>query len=237
MPYMDKSTFIILIHASATPHNGNQTLPFQFSFRPTAPSHFPALTFAKLAPTAFLTAHLSSPQGPLRASGRSPSQARTPTCHTGSLTHAHGSAVVRCGDTAVVCGVRGEVLWVEDTPDYKSLKEEEDKAKGDEEDEQGIRKRKRKEESEEIAQLGLLVPNLELATGCSPDNLPGGPPSLLAQTLTQRILTLLHNTHLLSMSDLKTWLHPPPTSTPSHTADSDSDLPLPTIKAFWTPLH
>lgn len=30
--------------------------------------------------------------------------------HTNSLSHAHGSAVVRAGDTAVVCGVRGEIL-------------------------------------------------------------------------------------------------------------------------------
>lgn len=30
--------------------------------------------------------------------------------HTNSLSHAHGSAVVRTGDTAVVCGVRGEIL-------------------------------------------------------------------------------------------------------------------------------
>ena len=137
-----------------------------------------------------------------------------------------------------MCGVRGEVLRMEDIPDYKSRTEEEDKARDDDEDEQGSRKRRKKEDSEEMAQLGLLVPNLELATGCSPDNVPGGPPSLLAQTLTQRIFTLLHTTHLLSMSDLQIWFHPPPSSTPTRTADreedEDEDLARPSVKAFWT---
>ena len=127
---------------------------------------------------------------------------------------------------------------MEDIPDYKSRREEEDKARGDDEDEKGSRKRRKKEDSEEMAQLGLLVPNLELATGCSPDNLPGGPPSLLAQTLTQRIFTLLHTIHLLSMSDLQIWFHPPPSSTPTRTADreedEDEDLARPSVKAFWT---
>ncbi len=207
--------------------------PSNSTSNPAHPLTFPALAFAKLAPTTFLTAHLSSPQGPLRPSGRSPSQVRTPTCHTGSLTHAHGSAVVRCGDTAVVCGVRGEVLRVEDIPDYKYRPEEDPRR--DDEDEQGRYKRMRREDSEEMAQLGLLVPNLELATGCSPDNLPGGPPSPLAQTLTQRILTLLHTTHLLSMSDLRIWFHPQaPSSTPSQIEEDDEDLARPSVKAFWT---
>ena len=133
-----------------------------------------------------------------------------------------------------MCGVRGELLRAEDIPDYKP-RPEEDTAK-DDEDEQGSRKKRRREDTEEMAQLGLLVPNLELATGCSPDHLPGGPPSLLAQTLTQRILTLLHTTHLLSMSDLRIWFHPqPPSSTPSPTAEEeDEDLARPSVKAFWT---
>jgi exosome complex component RRP43 len=33
-----------------------------------------------------------------------------PTLHPNALAHAHGSAVIRSGDTAVVCGVRGEIL-------------------------------------------------------------------------------------------------------------------------------
>ena len=107
---------------------------------------------------------------------------------------------------------------------------------GGNEDEQGRRKRIRREDSEEMTRLGLLVPNLELATGCSPDNLPGGPPSLLAQTLTQRILTLLHTTHLLRMGDLRLWFHPrAASSTPFKPADEgeDEDLARPSVKAFW----
>ena len=70
---------------------------------------FPPQTFQKLAPQSFLHRHLQNMQ-PTRPSSRAPDEFRQPTVHTNALSHAQGSAVVRNGDTAVVCGVRGEIL-------------------------------------------------------------------------------------------------------------------------------
>lgn len=229
------------------------------------PLTFPPLTFAKLSPAAFLNAHLTHPTGPLRPSGRTPTQTRPPTYNAGSLTHANGSAVVRCGDTAVVCGVRAEILKVADVADYntKAREVEDDEVDGGreeggrEEEEEQRRKRerrKRRDDTAEMASLNLLVPNLELATGCSPAHLPGGPPSLLAQTLTQRILTLLHTSNLIGMESLRIWFRPDTaTTTGAHLSgtqrrrmggdtdvmamneeEEEEGLPKPELKAFWT---
>lgn len=204
------------------------------------PLTFPALTFAKLAPTSFLLAHLTSPRGAHRASGRTPTQTRTPTCHTGSLTHANGSAVVRCGDTAVVCGVRAETLRIEDCADYQSRKQDFDGDDDGQEEDGNIneedKRNRRREDTEEIAHLNLLVPNLELATGCSPAHLPGGPPSALAQMLTQRIHTLLYTSHLLNIDDLRIWFRPPPpiaTEQKREEEAQEEEIAKPEIKAFW----
>ena len=222
------------------------------------PLTFPALPFAKLAPSSFLSAHLTSANGPLRPSGRAPWQPRSPAIHTGSLTHAHGSAVVRQGDTAVVCGIRGEILRVEDIPDWdrkrdgaefttsSSEHEDEDNSDEDQDEEGGVslsanpaaplsvstrpstsrkQAQKRKRDRDALGQLNLLVPNVELATGCSPAHLPGGPPSTQAQTLTQRLLTLLHTSDIIRFSDLQ--IRSPhasfATSPPQHSDDDDDD--------------
>ncbi|CAF9914285.1 MAG: hypothetical protein GOMPHAMPRED_008121 [Gomphillus americanus] len=145
------------------------TIQLSSSESGTSPSlslSLPPSTYAKLLPLSFLAAHLPE----TRPSGRSPSEFRQTTLHTGSLTHAHGSAVVRIGDTAVVCGVRGEILRASDTniPDDFS---------GD--------------DSERISTLGLLIPNVELSTGCNPAFLPGNAPGSTAQGLLQRLITLL----------------------------------------------
>lgn len=242
------------------------------------PLTFPALTFAKLSPAAFLNAHLTHPTGPLRPSGRTPTQTRPPTYNAGSLTHTNGSAVVRCGDTAAVCGIRAEILNVADVADYNSkargVDDEVDGGGGrsegggedEEEEEQRRRKRRRerktrRDDTAEMASLNLLVPNLELATGCSPAHLPGGPPSLLAQTLTQRILTLLHTSNLVGMEPLRIWFRPDTETTTTTTTgahlsgaqrgrkggdmdvmatkeeeDEEEEGPPPKaqLKAFWT---
>jgi len=183
--------------------------------------------------------------------------------NTGSLTHANGSAVVRCGDTAAVCGIRAEVLAVGDVGDFRinttSKTTGRSLGEGD---------------GNTIAQLGLLVPNIELATGCSPLYMPGNPPSTLAQSLSQRVLTLLHVTKLVGGKELEIWYTPVKSTTarksekPASTStaseaqdvrmeessesdvrpDSDSsardgdaeaeeqeeELEPPQIKAFWT---
>ena len=166
---------------------------------------FPATHYAKLFPREFLAAHLPAS----RPSGRAPSAARRPTVHTGSLTHAHGSAVVRLGDTAAVCGVRGEILYARDVAFSPRARAWLDRAArsdgggGDDDVEADD------DDADVLAELGLLVPNIELATGCNPQHLPGSPPSVLAQSLSQRVLTLLRITRLLSLAQLIIWSEPP----------------------------
>ena len=112
---------------------------------------------------------------------------------------------MRCGDTAAVCGVRGETLRAGDVADPTTARPAADGGGGG--------------EGDEMARLNLLVPNLELATGCSPAHLPGGPPSVLAQTLTQRIATLLHTSRMIAMELLR--IRCPP---PDETADDPSGV-------------
>ncbi|KAI0101231.1 ribosomal protein S5 domain 2-like protein [Daldinia grandis] len=145
-------------------------------------------TFAKLSPHPFLLANLqpSDPSTPSsRTNGRQPRQARPYSVNTSSLSHAHGSAVVRSGDTTVICGVRGETLLTPQIPNYRAPQAG-DTTTGD-----------------ELRDYDLLVPNVELATGCAPNFLPGVPPTTLAQTLSTRLFSLLHSSKLLNAEDLR----------------------------------
>ena len=181
---------------------------------------FSRATFAKLSPRPFLLAHLqpSTPSGPLlRPNGRTLHQFRSPAIHTGSLTHADGSAVVRLGDTAVVCGVRGEMLLARDVPAYVG--------------EDGGRQHQQQESPGNFQDLGLFVPNVELATGCSPAHLPGQPPSALAQTLAARILFLLRSSKVVKEEDLHIWHRPVGRSDDD---EDDHDASKAELKAFWT---
>ena len=168
---------------------------------------FPREAFAKLTPEAFLQAHLKR-SSPIRPNGRTVDEFRKPIINTGSLTHSNGSAVVRMGDTAVVCAVRGEILVSSDIskPPIETTSE-----------------------SEMIQDLGLLVPNVELSTGCSPAHLPGNPPGSLAQSLSYRIYSLLHNANMVQLSDLQI-LH--------KELQQDDELsdeePRIVTKAYWT---
>ncbi|KAL8853781.1 MAG: hypothetical protein Q9221_001424 [Calogaya cf. arnoldii] len=233
---------------------------------PPQPLSFPPSHFAKLAPRSYLHAHLTSSNG-RRPSGRLPRESRRPQINTGSLTHCHGSAVVRAGDNAVVCGIRAEILNASDIVDCKPatrLEELEQRYGGEisthsEVRDEEIRSQSRIKDAAEMAQLYLLVPNVELSTGCSPSYLPGMPPSTEAQSLSHRVLTLLHTSQLLSMDDLRIWYHPPLTSTSTNTIPSeapsaaeptsmsldvpndttttdDEDTQRPEIKAYYT-LH
>ncbi|KAL3426582.1 exosome complex exonuclease RRP43 [Phlyctema vagabunda] len=187
---------------------------------------FPRDTFAKLSPHPYLLAHLqpgSPDTAAARANGRSPSQFRVSHINNGSLTHAEGSAVVRIGDTTVVCGIRGEILLASDVPNYRS-----DRTTTAPSSKTGYNEPK---------DLDLLVPNIELATGCSPAFLPGQPPSTLAQSLSTRIYSLLHSSALVDGDDLRIWYQPPNLDEDSKMDDSDdegSSAPEPEVKAFWT---
>ncbi|TKA27599.1 hypothetical protein B0A50_04431 [Salinomyces thailandicus] len=167
---------------------------------------FPRDTFAKLTPGPFLHAHLKQPE-PVRPSGRAPEEGRNPTINTGSLTHSNGSAVVRVGDTAIVCGVRAEILLASDVPRPPS-----DNAK----------------EADLIEQLGLLVPNVELSTGCSPAYLPGNPPGTHAQSLSYRVNSLLNESNLIPLKDLTIEYDEPA----AEEAVLDEG-PTTVVKAYW----
>ena len=166
-------------------------------------------TFAKLSPHPYLLANLqpppptdaaSSPSSSVpvsaRTNGRQPQQARPPNINTSSLSHAHGSAVVRTGDTTVICGVRGETLQASQIPNYRSRGFGFSGGDGDEDKDEDAA-------AEELREYDLLVPNIELATGCAPDFLPGVPPTSLAQTLSTRVYSLLHRARLLNAADLR----------------------------------
>ncbi|KAF5982245.1 exosome complex exonuclease [Fusarium coicis] len=146
-------------------------------------------TFAKLSPHPYLLASLdptSDDTRPARSNGRARNESRKPTVNLASLSHAHGSAVVRVGDTTVICGVRGETILTPNIPNYRASNTE-----------------------TELKDYDLLVPNIELATGCAPQFLPGGPPSTLAQTLSTRIYSLLHSSRIIKPDDLRIWYTPP----------------------------
>lgn len=162
-------------------------------------------TFAKLSPHPYLLANLDSSSDdvpPVRSNGRSPNEARSPTVNLSSLSHAHGSAVVRMGDTTVICGVRGETILTSNIPNYRQSNTE-----------------------TELKDYDLLVPNIELATGSAPQFLPGGPPTTLAQTLSTRIFSLLHSSKLIKPDDLRIW-HTRPAEVNLADADKlDGDKP------------
>lgn len=153
------------------------------------PQGLPRATFAKLSPHPYLLANLSPTDkdaAPSRSNGRSPSAARPPVVNNSSLTHAHGSSLVRTGDTTVICGVRAETLLTTDISNFRPANRE-----------------------TELSDYDLLVPNIELSTGCSPQFLPGQPPSMLAQTLSTRVFSLLQASGLVGPESLRIRYTPP----------------------------
>ncbi|EGX92361.1 ribosomal protein S5 domain 2-type fold domain containing protein [Cordyceps militaris CM01] len=154
-------------------------------------------TFAKLSPHPYLLANLEPSNQdipPARSNGRAPDEGRTPEINLSSLSHAHGSSLVRIGDTTAICGVRAETILTTNIPNHRASNTE-----------------------SELRDYDLLVPNIELATGSSPQNLPGGPPSTLAQTLSTRVYSLLHGSKLLDAADFRIWY----TQTAEPTAEDD----------------
>lgn len=85
-----------------------------------------------------------------------------------------------------------------------------------------------------IAALHLLVPNVELATGCDPQHLPGGAPSEEAQALSARILGLLTTSRLVSLRDLEI-TYTLPREMDVDEMDADGGEPEgPRTVAYWT---
>ena len=142
--------------------------------------------------------------------------------------------MVRFGDTAVVCGIKAEVLLASDVPTSHSTSSS---------FVQGTTTTSPPPHQDDIRSNGLLVPNVDLSTGCSPDHLPGQPPSTLAQSLAVRVLSLLHCSNLVSDEDLQIWHQPPSASSSSSSSSSSTagevdgpspSSPPPELKAFWT---
>ncbi|KAI0886243.1 ribosomal protein S5 domain 2-like protein [Annulohypoxylon maeteangense] len=182
-------------------------------------------TFAKLSPHPFLLANLQPPDPTstpsARTNGRQPRQIRPYNINISSLSHAHGSAVVRSGDTTVICGVRGETLLSSQIPNFRALQADDN-------------------DNDELRDYDLLVPNVELATGCAPNFLPGVPPTTLAQTLSTRLFSLLHSSKVLSAEDLRIYYDPAASATT--TTEGDEEMEEDTdefsevtreVKAYW----
>ncbi|BFZ64197.1 hypothetical protein YB2330_005336 [Saitoella coloradoensis] len=125
---------------------------------------FPPATFKKLHPQEYLRRFTTSE---VRADGRSLRTFRPATANAGSLSNAFGSAVVRMGNTTVVCGIKGEIA----EPDVERPRE------------------------------GWLVPNIELTPICS-TKFKYGPPGDLAQSLGEKLDTLVKATKALPLDTL-----------------------------------
>lgn len=182
-----------------------------------------------VSPNALLHAHLKQ-TSPRRPSNRIPSEPRPIQLNTGSLAHCNGSSLVKIGATTIVCGIRAEILCVSEIPSFRVTKSS-DRNRG----KPVRRKEGHKDEEEEegytpIQLYNLLVPNLELATGCSPKHPAGTAPSVEAQSISQRLLSLLHTSQLVRTSDLELIYTPPQES-------QDLELGInadPEVKAYWT---
>ncbi|GAB0135591.1 hypothetical protein EsDP_00003924 [Epichloe bromicola] len=161
-------------------------------------------TFAKLSPHPYLLANLDPLDDnvqPARSNGRAPDEVRPTTINLSSLSHPHGSSLVRMGDTTVICGIRGETILTRDIPNHRASNTD-----------------------SELKDYDLLVPNIELATGSAPQFLPGGPPTTLAQTLSTRIYSLLHGSQLVQSEDLRIWHTRPSESLVADDDKMDEDI-------------
>jgi polyribonucleotide nucleotidyltransferase len=68
--------------------------------------HLDAQIFQRLHPKAYLERFLADH---FRPDGREPSEWRDLFLHVGSISTADGSALVRIGETTIVCGVKAEI--------------------------------------------------------------------------------------------------------------------------------
>ena len=183
----------------------------------------PPSTMPLISPSALLRAHLSQ-SPPTRPSGRTPTQSRPMNLNIRSPTHTNGSSLVRIGSTTVVCGVRAEILPVTEIPSYRVNKPftSPDQQPDSTNDEQ------------EIWLHNLLVPNIELATGCSPLHPANTAPSVEAQSISQRLLSLLRSSRPVKLSDLEICHHSEPTLSAHEAAELgivQSDEPE--LKGYW----
>lgn len=123
-----------------------------------------------------------------------------------------------------MCGVRAEILKEQDIPGTGQYGVTLDRNEEEGEDYGDVEIGK---EREEIEDLRLLVPNVELSTGSTPLLLPGNAPSTFAQTLVMRIRNLLLSTSLIRAKDLRILYTPP-----SNPDEPDTELEK-KLKGYW----
>jgi len=193
----------------------------------TLAAPIPAAAMPLVSPNALLHAHLKRDR-PLRPSNRSPSQARPIEVNIGSLTHCNGSSLVKVGATTIVCGVRAEILPLSEIPSFRVTKTS---SYTPTPATSGIRYPDEADDDKYLAipLYHLLVPNIELATGCSPRHPANTAPGSEAQSLSQRLLSLLHTSKIVRPSDLEIRYQPPPAAEAVELGlDRDAQL-----KAYW----
>jgi exosome complex component RRP43 len=94
--------------------------------------------------------------------------------------------------------------------------------------------------TDELRDYDLVVPNIELATGCAPNFLPGVPPTTLAQTLSTRVYSLLHSSGVLDVEDLRIYHEKTDADADADeeamqydTDGQELDIPSREVKAYW----
>lgn len=127
--------------------------------------------------------------------------------------------------------MRGEILLTSNIPNPRANKHPRRSDDGENHEKEAAIQR---EERNEIANLGLLVPNVDLSTGCSPAYMPNSPPSVLAQGLSQRLLALLDLSAVINMDDLRIWYDPPKGEETMDMGDGPDEEGKPEVKAYWT---
>ncbi|KAG8917387.1 hypothetical protein FRC00_013681, partial [Tulasnella sp. 408] len=143
----------------------------------TSGSKLDAKTFQRLHPRAYLERFLS--EG-IRPDGREPTTWRDVSLNAGSISTAEGSALVRLGNTTIVCGIKAEIAEPDlDRPEHGFIG--------------------RTAFPFIIAENPVFtfdvkprspVPNVDLPAICSPKFKPG-PPGEEAQILSERINAIL----------------------------------------------
>lgn len=127
----------------------------------------------------------------------------------------------------MVCGVRAEILSANDIPNHRVTTNLTSSTTS----------------TNEAKDFDLLVPNIELATGCAPSFLPGQPPSPLAQSLSTRVYSLLHSTRLIDSEQLRIYYTPEPLPKRADSNDEDEDMEdegeeeeelVTEVKGYWT---
>lgn len=147
---------------------------------------------------------------------------------------------MRVGETAVVCGIQPEILLASEIADPPRRSRQRRRRAFEKAETEQERERIGREKQEDLAHLQLLVPNIDLATGCSPSHPPGQAPDAAAQSLSHRLYRLLLSSSLVDLSDLEIWHEKPldvPRSGEGETEDGDEEEREEIVAYFVLHMH